>query len=107
MTLRCLLNPWRFSKNHIFTHPVLLPIAHAHNKSVAQVVLRWLIQRGIVVIPKSVKPERMSENFDVFNFSLSDEEMRSIQSLDTGKTLFAEHTDPERIRTVATRKFNT
>lgn len=73
----------------------------------AQVVLRWLIQRGIVVIPKSVKPERMRENFDVFNFSLSDEEMRSIQSLDTGRTLFTEHTDPERIRNVATRKFNT
>ncbi|EPL9845356.1 aldo/keto reductase [Klebsiella aerogenes] len=99
--------PFAEGKNQIFTHPVLLPIARAHNKSVAQVVLRWLIQRGIVVIPKSVKPERMRENFDVFNFSLSDEEMRSIQSLDTGRTLFTEHTDPERIRSVATRKFNT
>lgn len=99
--------PFAEGKNQLFKHPVLLSIARAHEKSVAQIVLRWLIQREIVAIPKSVSPERIRENFDIFTFSLSDDEMGAIRQLDTGKTLFTEHTDPERIRTVATRKFNT
>ena len=99
--------PFAEGKNQLFTHPVLQSIAHTHSKSVAQVVLRWLIQREIVAIPKSVNPERIRQNMDIFDFSLTEDEMHEIQALDTGKTLFTEHTDPERIRTVGTRKFNT
>jgi 2,5-diketo-D-gluconate reductase A len=61
---------------------------------VAQVVLRWLIQRSVVVIPKSVRPERMAENFEVFDFALSDEQMGKIDSLDTDEILFFDHRDP-------------
>lgn len=94
-------------KNQLFSNPLLSEIGLSHNKSVAQVVLRWLIQRNVVVIPKSVNLARIRENFDVFNFSLSDADMSKIGQLDTGKTLFTEHSDPERIKTVGTRTFNT
>ncbi|WLQ37767.1 aldo/keto reductase [Streptomyces castrisilvae] len=81
-------------KNGLFTNPVLSGIGEAHGKSVAQVVLRWLIQRGVVTIPKSVRAERMAENFDVFDFALTDDEMASIATLDTGASLFFDHRDP-------------
>lgn len=81
-------------KNNLFTHPVLSGIGAAHGKSVAQVVLRWLIQRDIVTIPKSVRADRMAENFDVFDFTLTDDEMASIVTLDTGHSLFFDHRDP-------------
>ena len=74
--------------------PLLAEIGEAHGKSVAQVVLRWLIQRDVVVIPKSVRPERMAENFDVFGFELTDEEMARIAELDTGASVFFDHRDP-------------
>ncbi|KAA1601258.1 aldo/keto reductase [Klebsiella pneumoniae] len=77
------------------------------NKSVAQVVLRWLIQRNVIVIPKSVNLPRIRENFNVFDFSISDADMEKISQLDTGETLFTAHTDPERIKTVGTKIFNT
>lgn len=99
--------PFAEGKNQLFANPVLTTIARAHGKSVAQVVLRWLIQREIVAIPKSVNPTRIVENLDIFDFALSEAEMTAIRALDTGKTLFAEHADPERIRTVGLRKFNT
>ncbi len=70
----------------IFTHPVLEKIARAHGKSVAQVVLRWLNTRGVVVIPKSVRKERMKENFEIFDFTLTDDEMRAIAALETGRS---------------------
>ena len=82
-------------QNNIFSDPVLGEIGAAHGKSVAQVVLRWLIQRDVVVIPKSVRPERMRENIDVFDFELTDDEMARIASMDTGTTLFFDHADPE------------
>ncbi len=84
-------------RNDLFTHPVLSGIGTAHHKSAAQVVLRWLIQRDIVTIPKSVNPERMAQNFDVFDFELTDEQMAQIADLDTGTTLFFDHHDPEMV----------
>jgi len=73
---------------------VLTEIAAAHRRSVAQVVLRWLVQRGVVVMPKSVRPDRMAENLDVFGFGLSDDDMARIAALDTASSLFFEHRDP-------------
>ncbi|WP_053703281.1 aldo/keto reductase [Streptomyces sp. WM6368] len=84
-------------RNDLFTHPVLSGIGKAHDKSAAQVVLRWLIQRDIVTIPKSVSPERMAQNFDVFDFELTDEQMAQIAGLDTGASLFFDHRDPEMV----------
>ncbi|MGX1274803.1 diketogulonate reductase-like aldo/keto reductase [Streptomyces phaeoluteigriseus] len=69
-------------------------IAAAHGKSVAQVVLRWLIQRGVVVIPKSVRADRVAENRDVFDFELTDDQMAAIAVLDTGASLIFDHRDP-------------
>ena len=87
--------PFAEGRNHLFSDPTLGQIAAAHHKSVAQVVLRWLIQRQVVVIPKSVRPERMAENFDVFGFQLTDQEMARIAAMDTGASLFFDHRDPE------------
>jgi 2,5-diketo-D-gluconate reductase A len=87
--------PFAEGRNNLFSDPTLAEIGAAHEKSVAQVVLRWLIQRDGVVIPKSVRPERMRENFDVFDFELSTEEMERIAALDTGASLFLDHRDPK------------
>ncbi len=84
-------------KNNLFTDPLLTEIGAAHSKSVAQVVLRWLIQRGIVTIPKSVRRERMEPNLDVFDFELTTDEMARIRALDTGASMFFDHRDPERV----------
>ncbi|MCQ1948719.1 MULTISPECIES: aldo/keto reductase [Arthrobacter] len=89
--------PFAEGKNNLFSDPTLSAVGEAHGKSIPQVVLRWLIQRGIVVIPKSVRPDRMAENFDVFDFELSPQEMASIADLDTGKSLFFDHRDPEAV----------
>jgi 2,5-diketo-D-gluconate reductase A len=87
--------PLAEGSNNIFSNPTLSGIGAAHGKSVAQVALRWLIQRGVVVIPKSVRPERMAENLDVFDFELTDEEMSRIATLDTGASVAFDHRDPE------------
>ena len=81
-------------RNNLFTEPTLSAIGDAHDKSVAQVVLRWLIQRDVVVIPKSVRRERMEQNLDVFDFTLTVEEMTRIAAIDTGASLFFDHRDP-------------
>jgi 2,5-diketo-D-gluconate reductase A len=73
---------------------MLSEIGAAHGKSVAQVVLRWLIQRDVVVIPKSVRADRVAENIDVFDFELTDAEMTRITTMDTGASLFFDHRDP-------------
>ena len=86
--------PFAEGKNNLFTDPMFSEIGAAHGKSVAQVVLRWLIQRGVVVIPKSVRAERMGENIDVFDFELTDDEMARIAALDRGESLFFDHRDP-------------
>lgn len=81
-------------RNNIFINPVLMDIAKKYNRSTAQVIIRWQVQRGIVCLTKSVKPERMAENFDVMNFELSADDMARIQSLDTKTSLFFSHQDP-------------
>lgn len=86
--------PLAEGRNGLFTDPTLTAIGEPYGKSVAQVVLRWLVQRGVVVIPKSVRPERMAENLDVFDFELSDEDMSRIAAMDTGESLFFDHRDP-------------
>jgi 2,5-diketo-D-gluconate reductase A len=87
--------PFAEGQNNIFSNPVLSEIGARYGKSVAQTVLRWLIQRDVVVIPKSVRPERMAENIDVFDFELTDDDMARISGLDTGSTQFFDHADPE------------
>lgn len=89
--------PFAEGKNDLFHNLVLMGIAAEHRKSVGQVVLRWLTQRGVIVIPKSVRPERMRENMDIFDFQLTDEQMTQIAGLDGGVSLFFDHRDPERV----------
>ena len=96
--------PFAEGKNGLFTHPELTAIGAAHGKSVAQVVLRWLTQRGVVVIPKSVQPERMAQNLDVFDFTLTDDEMSHIAAMDTGSSLFFDHRDPEMVSRLGGRR---
>lgn len=81
-------------KHDIFHNSILLSIADKHRKTVAQIILRWLIQRGIVIIPKSTRKERMEENFDVFDIELSPEDMTAIATLDTKTSSFFDHRDP-------------
>ena len=95
--------PFAEGKNNLFTDPTLTAIAEAHGKSVGQVVLHWLIERGVVVIPKTVRPERMAENLDVFDFELTDEEMASIATLDQGKSQFFDHRDPTMVKWLSGR----
>lgn len=88
-------SPFAEGRNHLFSNQTLASIADKHQKSVAQVVLRWMTQKNIVVIPKSVRKERLIENIDIFDFVLSSEDMQSIDALDTGETLFMKIDDPE------------
>lgn len=86
--------PFAEGMNGVFTNEVLTAIGAKYNKTVAQVILRWLTQRGVVAIPKSARKERMIENINVFDFKLSDEDMKRIQTLDTEKSLLFSHRDP-------------
>ncbi|WP_240418793.1 aldo/keto reductase [Paenibacillus periandrae] len=94
--------PFAEGRNNLFDNEVLTSIAEKHNKSVAQVVLRWLVQRDVVVIPKSVRKERLIENFDIFNFELSTEDIASISTLDSGESLFLSLNDPEVAKALGT-----
>ena len=96
--------PFAEGKNDLFTNPVLTQIGNAYGKSVAQVVLRWLIQRDVVVIPKSVRPDRMAQNLDVFDFELTDDEMTRIAALDTGASMFFDHRDPAMVQWLGSRR---
>ncbi len=89
--------PFGEGRGGLFTDPVLEKIAAKYGKTTAQVMLRWHIQRGIVVIPKSTHIERMKENFDVFGFTLSDEDMQAIAALDKEQSSFFSHTDPNMV----------
>jgi 2,5-diketo-D-gluconate reductase A len=98
--------PLAQGRNNLFSDPTLSEIGTAHGKSVAQVVLRWLIQRDVVVIPRSVRPERMHENFDVFDFELTADEMARIAGLDTGASLFLDHRDSNVARELGTMRIH-
>ncbi|UUW08692.1 aldo/keto reductase [Flavobacterium plurextorum] len=98
--------PFAEGKNDIFKNEVLTAIAQKYNKSTAQVIVRWLTQRGVVAIPKSVRKERMAENFNIFDFELSTEDMSSIQTLDTNASLFFDHRDPNMVKWLSERKLN-
>lgn len=89
--------PFAEGKNDYFQNPVLKEIGAQYGKSVAQVALRFLLQSDVVVIPKSTHENRMKENFDVFDFALTEEDMKKIQALDAGKSLFFSHYDPETV----------
>lgn len=98
--------PFAEGKNDLFTNEVLATIAASHGKSIAQVVLRWLIQRDVVAIPKSVRKERMAENFAIWDFELDQDEMDRIATLDTACSQFFSHQDPQMVRWLGTRKLD-
>ncbi|PAF21837.1 2,5-diketo-D-gluconic acid reductase [Terribacillus saccharophilus] len=95
--------PFAEGKNDMFQNEILSSIAEKHRKSVAQVILRWLTQRGVVAIPKSVRKERIIENFDIFDFKLTEEDIIKITELDTKQSLFFSHRDPEMVKGISTR----
>lgn len=97
--------PFAEGRNNLFDNGTLVSLAAKYRKSVAQVVLRWLIQRGVVVIPKSVRPERMAENIAVFDFHLAPEDMDLIATLDTRRSCFLSHRDPETVKWLGTMKY--
>ncbi len=96
--------PFAEGKNGLFSNEVLAGIGKKHGKSVAQVVLRWLNQRGIVAIPKSVRKERMAENFAIFDFQLDAEDIAAIGTLDQKASSFFDHRDPAMVKWLGTRK---
>jgi 2,5-diketo-D-gluconate reductase A len=98
--------PFAEGRNGLFHNQELTSIAAEHGKSVAQVVLRWLIQRGVVAIPKSVHKERIVENFSIWDFELSRVDMDRIARLDTGCSLFFSHQDPAMVRQLGTRRLD-
>lgn len=93
--------PFAEGRNNLFTNELLARIGDKYGKSVGQVVLRWLLQRGVVVIPKSVRRERMEENMEVFDFKLSAEDMNLIKTLDSGQSAFFDHRDPKTVKMLA------
>ena len=97
--------PFNEGKRHLFTDPLLTEIGQRHGKTAAQVALRWNIQRGVVVIPKSVHADRIRQNIDVFDFALSDEEMARIKTLDIGHSEIVDHFDPKWIHLLHTLTF--
>ncbi|MCC9064903.1 aldo/keto reductase [Flavobacterium piscisymbiosum] len=98
--------PFAEGKNDIFQNEILTAIAQKYNKSTAQVILRWLTQRGVVAIPKSVRKERMAENINIFDFELSNEDLTAIQTLDTNASLFFDHRDPTMVKWLSERKLS-
>ena len=98
--------PFAEGKNNIFQNDTLVSLGVKYNKSIAQIILRWLTQRDIVVIPKSVHKERIIENFDIFDFVLSKEDMEKIALLDTNKSCFFSHRDPEMVKSLSGIKYD-
>jgi len=98
--------PFAEGKNNIFHNEILSSIGKKYNKTIAQVILRWLTQRGVVAIPKSVRKERMEENFNIFDFNLDEADMNEIKKLDTKESLFFDHRDPAMVKWLGERKLN-
>lgn len=98
--------PFAEGKNNIFHNEILSSIGKKYNKTIAQVILRWLTQRGVVAIPKSVRKERMEENFNIFDFNLDEADMNEIKKLDTKASLFFDHRDPAMVKWLGERKLN-
>ncbi|PYP08799.1 MAG: 2,5-diketo-D-gluconic acid reductase [Gemmatimonadetes bacterium] len=98
--------PFAEGRNHIFENPTLRAVATKHTKSIAQVILRWVSQRGIVVLSKSVRKERMVENFNVLDFELSTDDIAAIATLDTGTSSFFDHRDPEKVKWLGMRELD-
>lgn len=96
--------PFAEGRNNLFQNELLSSIGNKYDKSIAQVVLRWLTQRGVVAIPKSIRKERMAENFNIFDFELSQEEMELIKTLDTKSSAFFDHRDPAMVKWLGERK---
>ncbi len=96
--------PFAEGKNNLFTNETLVEVGKKYHKTAAQVALRYLIQRDVVVIPKTVRKERMIQNFDVFNFELSEEDMKEILKLDKKESLFLSHVDPETVKLLVNYK---
>ena len=90
--------PFAEGRNNFFGNETLIAVGTKYNKSAAQTALRYLIQRGVIVIPKSVRKERMEQNINVFDFTLSDEDMQRIRQLDLGQSLFFSHYDPQTVK---------
>ena len=98
--------PFAEGKNNIFQNEVLLSIASKYKKSIAQVILRWLVQREIIALAKSTRKERMMENINVFDFELSTEDMALITTVDTRTTSFFDHRNPDMVKWLGTRKLD-
>ena len=98
--------PFAEGKNDIFTNPILEKIGNKYGKSVAQVIIRWLVEQDIIVLAKSVKPERMAQNLNVFDFELTKDDKTQIATLNKGESQFFSHSDPEMIKWMASRKMN-
>ena len=98
--------PFAEGRNNIFQNEILLSIAEKYDKSTAQVILRWLVQRGIIALAKSTRKERMIENINVFDFELSADDMALIATLDTKTSCFFDHRDPEKVKWLGTRKLD-
>ncbi len=96
--------PFAEGRNDIFQNKLLSSIGERYGKSIAQVILRWFVQREVVVIPKSVRKERIAENFNIFDFELTAGDMDTIKTLDTKETLFFDHRDPEMVKSLGTFK---
>jgi len=98
--------PFAEGRNNLFQNKALAAIGEKYGKSVAQVVLRWLLQRGVVSLAKSVRRERMAENLNVFDFQLSDADMAEIAKLETGKSSFFSHRDPAIVKMMSERRLD-
>lgn len=98
--------PFAERKNNIFQNELLASIGRKYIKSIAQVILRWLTQRGVVAIPKSIRKERMEENFNIFDFELSTSDIEAIATLDMKTSSFFDHRDPEIIKWMGSRKID-
>lgn len=98
--------PLAEGRNNIFQNETLLSIAAKHNKSVAQVILRWVVKRGIIALAKSTRKERMMENISVFDFELSEEDVAAITTIDTKTSSFFDHRNPEMVKWLGNRKLD-